>query len=124
MRRPARPTRPTSIWAPGGVVRRTSSVGPRSRPPTSCDVKGAHTSQHDLHEPDWSNFAGFLAEVSVDRESGAYTLHDLLLVADTGTIINPVAHRGQLAGGVVFGIGSGVTEELVVESGKIVNLNL
>ncbi len=90
----------------------------------SYDVKGAYTSQHDPHEPDWSNFAGFLAEVSVDRETGAYTLHDLLLVADTGTIINPVAHRGQLAGGVVFGIGSGVTEELVVENGKIVNLNL
>ncbi len=51
-------------------------------------------------------------------------MHEIVLVADIGTILNPVAHQGQLNGGVVFGLGSGATEELIVENGKIVNLNL
>ncbi|HXP93783.1 MAG TPA: xanthine dehydrogenase family protein molybdopterin-binding subunit [Candidatus Binatia bacterium] len=88
------------------------------------EVKGTYASAHHEHEPDWSNFAGYMVELSLDRETGAFTMHEIVLVADVGTIINPVAHQGQLSGGVVFGIGSGATEELVVEDGKILNLNL
>jgi CO/xanthine dehydrogenase Mo-binding subunit len=40
-------------------------------------------------------------------------------VVDVGTIINPVAHRGQLVGGFVFGLGGGLMEELVVEDGTV-----
>jgi len=87
-------------------------------------VTGTYASAHHEHEPDWSNFAGYLVELSLDRETGAFALHEIVLVADVGTIINPVAHQGQLSGGVVFGLGSGATEELIVENGKIVNLNL
>jgi carbon-monoxide dehydrogenase large subunit len=87
-------------------------------------VTGAYTSGHHEHEPVYSNFAGYLVELSLDRETGAFTLHEIVLVADVGTIVNPVAHQGQLAGGVVFGLGSGAIEELIVENGKIVNLNL
>lgn len=46
------------------------------------------------------------------------------LVADVGTVINPVALRGQLEGGFVFGFGQAVMEELRVEDGRVVNANL
>jgi CO/xanthine dehydrogenase Mo-binding subunit len=41
-----------------------------------------------------------------------------------GTIINPVAHQGQMDGGFVYGLGQAVTEELVHEEGKIVTGSL
>jgi CO/xanthine dehydrogenase Mo-binding subunit len=88
------------------------------------EVKGTYTSPAHAGAPDYSNFAGYLVELSLDAQTGAFTLHEIVLIADVGAIINPIAHQGQLSGGVVFGIGSGATEELVVENGKIVNLNL
>lgn len=90
----------------------------------SRDFVGKYASAAHDGEPDWSNFAGFLVEVSVDSQTGAYTLHEIVLVADTGAIINPLAHQGQLSGGVIFGLGSGKTEEVVLENGRIVNVNL
>ena len=41
------------------------------------------------------------------------------LVADTGTVINPIAHRGQLEGGFAFGLGAALMEELPVEDGQV-----
>lgn len=44
-----------------------------------------------------------------------------MLVADTGTVISPLGHRGQLDGGFAFGIGYALTEEIVMEDGRLVN---
>jgi CO/xanthine dehydrogenase Mo-binding subunit len=41
------------------------------------------------------------------------------MAVDVGTIFNPIAHQGQLDGGFVFGLGSAVMEELIVEGGQI-----
>jgi len=46
----------------------------------------------------------------------------VIFCVDTGTIINPVAHRGQIDGGFVMGLGHAATEELIVEEGRIANL--
>ena len=39
-------------------------------------------------------------------------------MADVGTIINPVAHQGQLDGGLMFGIGAALMEDLSVQDGR------
>jgi CO/xanthine dehydrogenase Mo-binding subunit len=52
------------------------------------------------------------------------TVDDALLVVDVGTVINPVAHRGQLAGGFAFGFGAALMEELVTEDGVVLTLSL
>jgi carbon-monoxide dehydrogenase large subunit len=70
------------------------------------------------------DFAACAVEVAVDLESGAYTLRDAVMAVDVGTIINPVAHRGQLEGGFVFGLGAAVMEEVVVEGGAVTTLSL
>lgn len=45
-------------------------------------------------------------------------------MADVGTVINPLAHGGQLEGGFVFGLGNALCEELVVEDGRVTTLSL
>ena len=81
---------------------------------------GSHGS-HGSHAREWSNFAGYAVELSVDRETGEIELHDVVLVVDVGTVINPIAHRGQLDGGFAFGIGYALTEEILMEDGRLIN---
>ena len=88
------------------------------------EVTGAYDSQHKPGEPGDFEFAGYVVEAEVDRETGAVQIHDVLLVADVGTIINPVAHQGQLEGGLMFGIGAALMEELKVQDGQITTLTL
>ena len=63
-------------------------------------------------------------EVAVDRLTGSFRVVDAVLVADVGTVINPVAVRGQLEGGFVFGLGQAVMEELRLEDGRVTTTNL
>ena len=67
---------------------------------------------------------GYAIEVAVDPETGAVRVIDAVLVIDSGTVINPVAHRGQLEGGFVYGLGQTLMEELPVEDGRVLNTNL
>ena len=66
----------------------------------------------------------FAIEVEVDRDTGAFRIVDAALVADVGTVINPIAVRGQLEGGFAFGLGQAVMEELVIHDGRVITTNL
>jgi xanthine dehydrogenase molybdenum-binding subunit len=68
--------------------------------------------------------AGYVVEVEVDPGTGLVTIVDVVLVVDIGTIINPVAHRGQLEGGFVFGLGGALMEELAVVDGRVETVGL
>ncbi len=82
---------------------------------------GAHG--HD--EPGDYDYGAYAVEVEVDPETGTVTVVDAVLVADVGTVVNPVAHQGQLVGGFAFGFGGAVLEELGIdESGRVTTLNL
>ncbi|MEA2639387.1 MAG: hypothetical protein QOF51_781, partial [Chloroflexota bacterium] len=58
-------------------------------------------------------------EVEVDTETGEVRVMRLVTAQQAGTIINSLGHQGQIDGGVVQGIGFALTEELVVEEGRI-----
>ena len=73
-------------------------------------------------DPQYNDFNGYVVEVTVDRETGAFTIDNVTFCLDAGTIINPIAHRGQIDGGFVMGLGHSTTEELIVEDGRIANL--
>jgi CO/xanthine dehydrogenase Mo-binding subunit len=88
------------------------------------EVLGEYDGTHKPGEPGDFEFAGYVVEAEVDRETGAIHIHDVLLAADVGTIINPLAHQGQLEGGLMFGIGAAVMEELIVQDGQITTLTL
>jgi CO/xanthine dehydrogenase Mo-binding subunit len=70
-------------------------------------------------------FIALCIDVVVDLETGAYKIVDVVQVVDIGTIINPIAHQGQMDGGFIYGLGSAGYEELLTdESGKVININL
>jgi CO/xanthine dehydrogenase Mo-binding subunit len=94
---------------------------PHSGPVT---VTGEGAYMHQRGEPVWTNFGAYGVDLSVDRDTGEITIHEVVFVADVGTIINPIAHRGQIDGGFMMGLGSALTEELQIEDGRLVNIAL
>ena len=76
-----------------------------------------HAAGHGMH----LNFGAYGADVSIDADTGTVKVNEIVFVADVGQIINPIAHRGQIDGGFLMGLGSALTEELVLEDGRIVN---
>lgn len=71
-----------------------------------------------------ANFAAYLADVEVDVQTGEVDVRSVVLAIDVGTIINPIAHQGQLDGSLLFGLGAARMEELVVVDGKPVNAHM
>lgn len=69
-------------------------------------------------------FAAQIAEVEMDEETGQVTLLRFTSAHDVGTIINPIAHEGQINGAVVMGIGYALQEELLTDAGRITTLSL
>jgi CO/xanthine dehydrogenase Mo-binding subunit len=64
-------------------------------------------------------FGAVAVEVDVDELTGQITVVRAAPAADTGTVINPLSHRGQLEGGFAFGLGAALMEELPVEDGQV-----
>jgi CO/xanthine dehydrogenase Mo-binding subunit len=83
------------------------------------------SSQHVPEDGPDSGFCVYMVEVEVDPATGQVKPLDALLVADVGTVINPMAHMGQLEGGFVFGFGNGLMEELEFDAeGRVTTLSL
>jgi carbon-monoxide dehydrogenase large subunit len=83
------------------------------------------TFEHDAPQPeDVMYFSAQVAEVEVDLETGQVKVLRVVTAHDVGTIINPIAHQGQIDGGFVTGLGLSVTEELITEGGQVLNGNL
>ena len=66
-----------------------------------------------------------VAEVEVDEETGEIRVKKLTTAHNTGTILNPLTHQGQIDGAVIMGMGYGIIENLAYdESGKVLAANL
>jgi len=64
-----------------------------------------------------------VAEIEIDRETGAVTLERYLAIDDYGRLINPMLTMGQVQGGVAQGIGQALLEHTVYEeqSGQLLS---
>ncbi|MGE5303915.1 MAG: xanthine dehydrogenase family protein molybdopterin-binding subunit [Alphaproteobacteria bacterium] len=60
-----------------------------------------------------------VAEVEVDRETGEVQLRRFTSTHNTGTVLNPLMHQGQIEGGTMTGIGYALMEELIINDGKV-----
>jgi putative selenate reductase molybdopterin-binding subunit len=58
-------------------------------------------------------FAAQFAEVTVDMETGALLVDQLVMSVDGGVIINPQTASGQIEGGMTQALGYAVCEEMV-----------
>ena len=66
-----------------------------------------------------------LAVVEIDPETGAIRLLAYTVVHDCGTLLNPLVVEGQVMGGVVAGIGTGLFEEVrFSEDGQLLTSTL
>ena len=66
-----------------------------------------------------------VAEVEVDEETGAVRVTQLTTSHNTGTILNPLTHQGQIDGAAVMGFGYSVVENIAYdESGKVLATHL
>jgi xanthine dehydrogenase YagR molybdenum-binding subunit len=73
-----------------------------------------------------AGFGAHFAEVGVDMDTGEIRVRRMLGVFAAGRILNAKTARSQAIGGMVFGIGAALTEDLVVDTryGFFVNHDL
>jgi xanthine dehydrogenase molybdenum-binding subunit len=62
-------------------------------------------------------------EVEVDEETGEVTILKLIAAHDVGKAMNPTLLLGQIYGAVYTGVGYGLTEEIKVVNGRVMNPN-
>lgn len=60
-----------------------------------------------------------VAEVEVDPETGQVRLKKFTSTHNTGRVLNPLMHQGQIEGGTVTGIGYGLMEQVIINDGKV-----
>ncbi len=65
------------------------------------------------------SFAAQAAEVEVDLETGEARVLYVLAATDVGRALNPLGLQGQVEGGVMMGLGNALTEEFVLEEGRV-----
>ena len=65
-----------------------------------------------------------VAEVTVDTLTGKVRTNRVSSYHDVGKAINPELVRGQVCGGILMGIGFGLTEEVRMDRGKMLDANL
>ena len=83
------------------------------------------TSQSAKPVAKWT-FGAQAVEVTVDPETGQYTVDRVAACYDVGRVVNPGLIRGQTYGGIVQGLGTGMMEELRIDraTGRIANASL
>ena len=64
-----------------------------------------------------------VAEVEVDPQTGQVELKKFTSTHNTGTVLNPLMHQGQIEGGSMTGIGYALMEQLIIADGKVATTN-
>jgi CO/xanthine dehydrogenase Mo-binding subunit len=64
-----------------------------------------------------------VAEVEVDPETGQVDLKKFTSTHNTGTVLNPLMHQGQIEGGTMTGIGYALMEHVIINDGKVATTN-
>ena len=69
-------------------------------------------------------FATHAIIVEVDEVTGEYQILRIIAANDLGTAINPLQAEGQIAGGVMMGVGYARGEQFITKEGRVVTDNL
>jgi selenium-dependent xanthine dehydrogenase len=66
------------------------------------------------------SFAAQAVEVEVDTLTGEVAVLRVIAANDVGTAINPLGLKGQVEGGIMMGLGNAITENFIVEEGRVI----
>ena len=107
-------------------------LGGASRPLTDAVVSGELVAEDAMEYGDLAKrfeqqtFGAHFVEVAVHAATGEVRVRRMLAVCAAGRIINPMAARSQIIGGMTMGIGAALMEHLVVDKqrGFFVNHDL
>ena len=107
------------VGSPGGpsvsLAEVAAAVAPGQALPEGVESYGIEAT--DVFHPQTNTFAYgvHVSKVEVDPGTGVVTLLEHHVVNDSGTVINPLVLEGQVQGGVAFGIGGALLEEVVYD---------
>ncbi len=71
----------------------------------------------------FGSYVAEVAEVSVDRKSGAVTVHKVTCAVDCGSTVNPAILKAQMMGGINMGLSAALKEKVEVADGGIKSAN-
>jgi carbon-monoxide dehydrogenase large subunit len=100
--------------ADGRIGRKGNETGPSislaelARHTRGITAEGTHLSEHMTYP-----YGVHLAQVIVDRETGAVAVERYLVAYDIGRAVNPMMIAGQIAGGFAQGLGGALLEEFL-----------
>jgi isoquinoline 1-oxidoreductase beta subunit len=98
------------------VLRRVAAMAGWSRPRDGTALGIAFV--------DYANtLMGGIAEVSLDRRSGRIKVHDFWFVIDCGIPVQPDSVVAQSEGGIVYGLGLALSEEISIKDGAVEQSN-
>ena len=66
------------------------------------------------------SFAAQAIEVEVDLKTGEVEVLKAIAATDVGKAINPLGLQGQVEGGTIMGLGHALTEEFILENGRVI----
>jgi carbon-monoxide dehydrogenase large subunit len=96
------------------------------RVPKGMEIGLQETAFFDPKREAWG-FGTHIAIISIDRDTGKFTIEKLIMVDDCGVVINPMIVEGQIHGGVAQGLGEATREQMLygddgqVQSGSFMN---
>jgi CO/xanthine dehydrogenase Mo-binding subunit len=68
-------------------------------------------------------FGTHICTVGVNLKTGQVKITEYVAAHDVGKVINPQSCRGQVIGGVAMGVGYALTEDLVLDRGRVLSDN-
>jgi len=118
----------TNVEFTGGRVRADGASRPLLDAVAAGELSGEDTMEYGDLDKRYAQqtFAAHYVEVGVDAVTGEIRIRRMLAVCAAGRIINPLAARSQILGGMTMGAGAALMEELVVDKrlGFFVNHDL
>ncbi|HEY3118852.1 MAG TPA: xanthine dehydrogenase family protein molybdopterin-binding subunit, partial [Chloroflexota bacterium] len=108
-----------------GQAAATSPAGPITGTDAEAREREIKEQGHAREETvDAASFACHIAKIKVDPETGQIDVQQYYTSQDVGRALNPINCKGQIEGGVVYGLGYALSEEILSENGTNLNANL
>lgn len=83
---------------------------------------GRHRGMAFLQAARWQTRVAEVVEVSRDAD-GVFKVERVVVVVDSGLVVNPKLAEQNLIGGVIFGLGAALTGDISVANGSVVQSN-